>query len=214
MSLKKLLPLRLSLGLAAILSCSALATADDAAIASDATQTKPLEVGAALPDVAVKSVDGKPVSIASLHKDKPVVLVFFRGGWCPLCTRHTQTLIQAYPAIKQLGAELVGISPDDPQHSQTNVAKNSIPFPIFSDSELTATKAFGLAFQVDAPTLERYKGFGIDLEKASGYKHHALPIPAVYIVDKSGRIVFAHSDPNYRERLDTGKIVAALQQMK
>ncbi len=108
------------------------------------------------------------------------------------------------------GATMVGISPDDPAHSRQNIAKNSIPFPILSDSEVAAAKAFRLAFRVDDETVKKYQGFGIDLEKASGKSHHALPVPAVFIVDRGGKIIFAHSDPDYRQRLEPARIVEAL----
>jgi peroxiredoxin len=199
---------------ALMLLAASIGAADEASIASDARETKPLRAGDSIPDVAVKNPRGESVKLSSLHQDRPVVLVFFRGGWCPICTRHTQQLIQAYPQVKESGAELVGISPDDAEHSQENVETNSIPFSILSDADVAAAKAFGLAFQVDDATVQRYKGFGIDLEAASGFQHHALPIPAVYIVDKSGKIVFAHSDPNYRQRLDTDRILAELKKLQ
>jgi peroxiredoxin len=183
-------------------------------VAKEAGQTEPLKSGVKIPEVAVKNPIGDTVELSSLHKERPVVLVFFRGGWCPICTRHTGDLIKIYPQVKELGAELVGISPDDIAHSQENVADNSIPFQILSDADVTAAKAFGLAFQVDDETLKKYKGFGIDLVKASGFDHHVLPVPAVYIVDQSGKIVFAHSDPDYRERLDTSRIISELKKMK
>lgn len=122
-------------------------------------------------------------------------------------------MIKIYPQIKELGVKLVGISPDSPKNSTENLTMNSIPFPILSDADVVAAKAFGLAFMVDAPTITKYKGFGIDLEKASGRDHHALPIPAVYIVDQKGKVVFAHSDANYRQRLDTKTILAEVKKL-
>lgn len=70
-----------------------------------------------------------------------------------------------------------------------------------------------MAFRVDDQTFTKYKGFGIDLESASGYQHHALPIPAVYVINQEGKIVFAHSDPDYRQRLEPRKILAALEEL-
>ena len=186
----------------------------DRLIASAPDGTKPLEVGSSIPDVTVADAAGNAVSLQSLHQDGPAVLVFFRGGWCPFCTRHTQDLIKIYPQVKELGVNLVAISPDSPKNSTENLTKNSIPFPILSDADVNAAKAFGLAFTVDAKTLTRYKGFGIDLEKASGRDHHALPVPAVYIIDQNGKVVFAHSDTNYRQRLDTKTILAEVEKLK
>lgn len=188
--------------------------ADEALIAKDAKETKPLQAGAAIPEVTLKNAEGKDVKLTSLHRNGPVVLVFFRGGWCPICSRHTGELIKAHPQIIEMGAELVGISPDNSESSKDNVTKNSIPFPILSDADVAAAKAFGLAFRVDDETLKKYQGFGIDLEKASGQRHHALPVPAVFIVDRTGKISFAHSDPDYRRRLDTKRIMSELKKLK
>lgn len=183
-------------------------------IVNDAKDTRPFKAGDLVPDVTLQNVEGQKVHLASLYAKQPVVLVFFRGGWCPLCTKHTQELIKAYPEIKKMGAELVGISADNAEHTKDNVSKNSIPFPLLSDADVSVAKAFGLAFRVDDQTLARYQGFGIDLEKASGYNHHALPVPAVFIVDRRGKIAFAHSNPNYRERLDAKKIIEELRKLK
>lgn len=188
--------------------------ADETSIAKYAKETKPLQAGAAIPDITLKNAEGKDVKLSSLHQNGPVVLVFFRGGWCPICTRHTSALIKSHPQIKELGAELVGISPDSTESSKENVTKNSIPFPILSDSDVAAAKAFGLAFRVDDDTLVKYKKFGIDLEKASGQQHHTLPVPAVFIIDKSGKIAFAHSDPDYRQRLDVERIISELKKLR
>ena len=190
---------------------TAWAHAQEPKIAIDANATQPLQVGATVPDVELTGLDGKAVKLSSLYRNKPLVLVFFRGGWCPICTRHTQELVKVYPEIQKLRAEMIGISPDSLANSETNHNKNSVPFPFYSDAQVVASSAFGLTFRVDDPTIVKYKGFGIDLEQASGYQHHALPIPAIYVVNQQGRIVFAHSDPNYRERLEPQKLLAAMQ---
>ncbi|XZE20728.1 redoxin domain-containing protein [Pirellulaceae bacterium SH449] len=180
-------------------------------IATDPKATKPLEIRATVPDVELTGMDGKAVKLSSLYSSKPLVVVFFRGGWCPICTRHTQELIKVYPKVQEIGAELIGVSPDSVENSKSNHEKNSVPFPLYSDAQVVASRAFGLAFRVDDQTFTKYKGFGIDLESASGYQHHALPIPAVYVINQEGKIVFAHSDPDYRQRLESRKILAALE---
>jgi len=192
----------------------AVVTADDVVIAAAPEKTLPLKVGEQVPELTLKTASGDEIALASLYKKQPLVLVFFRGGWCPICSRHTAELIKAYPEMKELGAEMVGISPDSVESSKANIDKNTIGFPILSDADVSAAKAFGLAFKVDDDTVTKYKGFGIDLEKASGQPHHVLPIPAVYILDKTGRIVFAHSNPDYRQRLDAGTIVEELKKVK
>lgn len=179
-----------------------IAISQEHPIATGPSATNPLEPGQKVPEVTLKGLDGKDVSLASLHQEKPLVIVFFRGGWCPICTKHTQQLIKVHPELREKGFEMIGVSPDSVERTRANVDKSSIPFPLYSDSELNATSGFGLAFKVDDATVVKYKGFGIDLEKASGQTHHALPIPAIYVVSKDGVVTFAHSNPDYRQRLD------------
>jgi peroxiredoxin len=188
-----------------------IVAAEENPIASDAKRVKPLEVGDALPEIDLKTAEGEKVSLASFHKDGPLVVVFYRGSWCPFCTRHTQEIIKQYPEIRELGAELVAISPDSPAKVKESVQETKVPFPVLSDADVSAARAFGLAFKVDDATLKRYTGFGIDLEKASGHDHHALPVPAVFIADKEGKIRFRHHDANYRERLPATRIVEELR---
>jgi peroxiredoxin len=79
---------------------------------------------------------------------------------------------------------------------------------------MVLSRAFGIAFRVDDPTLEKYSGFGIDLEKSSGRSHHLLPVPAVYIVDTRGVIRFAHWDPDYKKRLDPESLLSASRKVQ
>lgn len=168
-------------------------------------------VGEMLPDVEDTNSDGEAVKLSEIHAQGPADIVFFRGSWCPYCIRHFGDLIKIHPDVAKLGAQMVAISPDTVKNTKGNEARLSAPFPLLSDSDMSATKKIGLAFTVDDATLTKYKGFGIDLEQASGHKHHTLPVPAVFIVDKSGKIVYAHSNPDYAKRLDADTIVAELK---
>jgi peroxiredoxin len=192
-------------------SMISLAAAEEVSVAASAKELKPLKAGDALPEVSVNDAAGKSVTLRSYHTDGPAVIVFFRGSWCPICTKHFHDLIKAHPEMAKSGAQVVAISPDTVENTRGNTEKLKIPFPLLSDSDLAATKAFGLAFQVDEATITKYKGFGIDLEKASGRNHHALPVPAVYIVNKAGKITFAHSNPDYTKRLDVETILRELK---
>lgn len=203
--------IRCLLTVLATFTLMSVVAAEERPVAVSAKDVKPLKAGDLLPDVSVSDAAGKPVKLSSYHADGPAVIVFFRGSWCPICTRHFQDLMKAHPEIAKTGAKVVAISPDTVDNTRSNSEKLKIPFPLLSDADLVATKAFGLAFKVDDETLAKYKGFGIDLEKASGRDHHALPVPAVYIVDKSGNITFAHSNPDYTKRLDVQTILVELK---
>ena len=111
--------------------------------------------------------------------------------------------------ILSLGYQMLAISADQPENLVPTVDKHSLGFTVLSDSKMDAARAFGLAFQIDDPTYERYKGFGIDLEKASGAQHRQLPVPAVFIFDASGKIAFSYVNPDYRVRVPPSVILAA-----
>ena len=197
-----------------VATCISSVVAEDRPLAANAKEISPLKAGDVLPDVSVKDATGKTVKLSAYHTDGPLVIVFFRGSWCPICSRHFQELVKAHPEITRHGAKIVAISPDSVENTKGNIEKLKIPFPLLSDSDLAATKAFGLAFKVDDATIEKYKGYGIDLVKASGHDHHALPVPAIYIVDKSGSVKFSHSNPDYTKRLDVETILSELKKIQ
>lgn len=191
-----------------------LVTAADKAptIAGNAQAVVPLGVGDEVPSVTVKNAKGSPVELASLVQQKPTVLVFYRGSWCPFCSKHTKSLVEIAPELEARGVQLVLVSPDRPEHVAKYVEKLEIPFTVLSDGSAEAIQAFGLAFEVSADTLERYKGFGIDLEAASGHDHHALPVPAVYLISTDGTVKYRHYDPNYRVRLSNAVLLEAVEE--
>lgn len=92
--------------------------------------------------------------------------------------------------------------------------KHEMTWTVLSDAEAAAAQAFGLAFRVDDETFQRYKGFGIDLEAASGQTHHVLPVPAVYVVDEDGRIAFEYVHPDYRVRIPASVVLAAAEALR
>ena len=109
----------------------------------------------------------------------------------------------------KLGYQVLAVSPDAPEALRASLDKGGYKYQLLSDSDMALSKAFGLAFRVDDPTVKKYEGFGIDLAKASGRDHHLLPVPAVYLVDQKGIIRFAHWNPDYKKRLDSNELLDA-----
>ena len=87
-------------------------------------------------------------------------------------------------------------------------------YQLLSDSKMEASQGFGLAFKVDDKTHEIYKGYGIDLEAASGEKHHLLPVPSVFLVGTDGIIDFSYVNPDYKVRIEPEILLAAAQVYK
>ena len=111
--------------------------------------------------------------------------------------------------LLNLGYQILAISPDRTPKLGESVEKGKLTYTLLSDSSMTAAQAFGIAFRVDDATLEKYKGYNIDLEAASGEKHHLLPVPAVFIVGTDGVIAFVYANPDYKVRLTPEVLLAA-----
>lgn len=178
-------------------------------LAQAQTNSTPLKVGDEIPDVTLRTEENKEVSLRKLVSEKPTVLIFYRGGWCPFCNRHLQSLAGIEDDLNKAGAQLLAISMDQPGKLKETPDRDKLHYRLLSDSDAAAAKAFGIAFKVDDATVEKYKGFGINLDAASGNDHHILPHPAVFIANTNGVIRFAHVNPDYKVRLEPQKILEA-----
>ena len=174
------------------------------------TDATPLKVGATIPDVKLRTEENQEVSLRKLVSEKPTVLIFYRGGWCPFCTRHLKDLAGIEEDLNKAGAQLLAISMDTPAKLKATPARDQLHYRLLSDSDAVAIKAFGIAFKVDDATVEKYKGYGINLDAASGKDHHLLPHPAVFVANTNGVIRFAHVNADYKVRLEPKKILAAV----
>ena len=183
-------------------------------LAQAQTNSAPLKVGDAIPDVKLRTEENQEVSLPKLVAEKPTVLIFYRGGWCPFCTRHLKDLVGIEEDLKKEGAQLLAISMDTPAKLKETPGRDKLGYQLLSDSDAVAIKAFGLAFKVDDKTVEKYKGYGINLDAASGKDHHLLPHPAVFVVDPSGKVRFVHFNADYKVRLEPAKILEAVRAAK
>jgi peroxiredoxin len=173
-----------------------------------AKEVRPLLNGTQIPDVSLVRSDGARISLRALVGGKPSILVFYRGSWCPFCNLQFAGLGRVQPDIEKLGFQLIGISPDTPEKETAFSASKIIPYVLLSDSELTAAKAFGIAFQVDPDTIKRMEGFGVSLDSATGHSLHQLPVPAVFVLDKDGVINYEYVNPDFKYRLDPAVLMA------
>lgn len=184
-----------------------------AEIAPAADQITPILLGSKLPDPALRDRDGNPTSLRKVVGDKPAVLVFYRGGWCPFCNLQLSELRDIHPQLTELGYQLVAISPDKPEELQKTLGKDKLDYTLVSDSKTEAMRAFGIAFKVDDGTVLKYRLGGINLEQASGETHHALPAPSVFIVDADGVLQFSYVHPDYKVRAPGQVILAAAREI-
>ena len=179
-------------------------------IATQAADTERLKAGDTVPATEVHTADGNSLTLQKALGDKPAVIVFYRGAWCPHCVKHLDALSGAEQELKDLGYQLIAISVDQPSKLREMPALAALDYTLLSDSSTDTAEAFGIAYKVDDATVKKYKEkFKIDLEASSGQTHHKLPHPSVYVVDSEGVIQFAHVNENIRERLAPEKILDA-----
>jgi peroxiredoxin len=169
----------------------------------------PLPAGSAIPAAAVQTIDGRTVRLDETLAGQPTVLVVYRGGWCPYCTKQLAGLQKVLPELHALGYRLVALSPDLVADLKKTLADEKLDYTLLSDHTFAAIDALGLAFALDAKTIKTYKGHGIPLYSAPGSDAKVLPVPAVFLTDRAGRITYTHANPDYTKRLATKALLKA-----
>lgn len=169
-----------------------------------------LPVGSKAPEAQAQDSDGKSVTLSSLLSKGPVLLTFYRGGWCPYCNFEIRALTKAAPEFAVRGITPVAVSVDLPDKARATRATYTIPFPVLSDPELVLHRAFRVEKKVTEAEALAMKGFGVDLEAASGQKHHVIAVPSLFLLDREGRVRWAHADSDYKVRPTIPQILAAI----
>ena len=181
--------------------------------AEDAAKTA-LNVGAKMPAFTLNDSLGKPVSSEDLLKQGNLVVVFYRGAWCPFCNAYLHKLQTNLPQIKANGGNLVAISVENADRSMAIAKKNELNYTVLSDPNLNVARTFGIVYQLSDATNEKYKGFGLDLAKYNQTEKAELPISATYVVSKKGEIVYAFIEPDYQKRAEPAVILETLAKIK
>jgi len=175
-------------------------------------QLKPeaLKKGDRAPSFVSTDYKNRTVRLDDLtHKGK-VVLVFYRGQWCPYCNRYLSALQDSLQQITAKGASVIAISPEVAANVEKTIDKTKATFTIIPDKDYKLSRLYKTAYAVDAITLDKMKKYGIDMEAAHGNKEINLPVPATYVIDQSGTIIFADFDPNYKHRPSVKNLLQAL----
>ncbi|MEO6637182.1 MAG: peroxiredoxin-like family protein [Ginsengibacter sp.] len=175
-------------------------------------QTKPtgLQVNDKAPEFTAKDQNGKIISLKDKLTNGPVVLIFYRGQWCPYCNKELTNLEDSLSLLTAKGAELIAITPEQPANVEETITKTKASYSIITDDNLKIMKDYDVAFAVDPETIEKYKSYGIDFSIANGNNGANLPIPAVYIIDKKGNIIYRYFNADYTKRPGVMEIVEHL----
>jgi len=170
-----------------------------------------LKTGEQAPLFTAKDNSGKTVDLKALLKThKAIVLFFYRGQWCPYCNKQMQHLQDSLQLLTAKGAYVLGVTPETGWNIEKTREKTHASFSLVHDEGYKIMKAYDVSYKVDDPLYAKLKGYGIDLEKGNGNADHVLPVPATYIIDHSGKIVFAHFDKDYTRRASVSQLMQVL----
>ncbi|WP_328878735.1 peroxiredoxin-like family protein [Streptomyces sp. NBC_00299] len=169
-----------------------------------------LTVGAQAPRFTLPTATGQTLSLDDLLAEGPVVLTFYRGAWCPYCNLALRALQQHHATITARGAHLVAVSPQIPDESLTLTEKHDLAFDVLSDLGSDTAKQYGLAFDLPDDLAAVYDKLGFDLQRTNGGHPRTLPLPATYVIDRTGTIRWAFVDTDYTRRAEPSDILAAL----
>lgn len=173
-----------------------------------------LNVGDKMPAFELPDAHGQMVSSDELLADGALVIVFYRGAWCPYCNLYLHALQEYVPEFESLGASMVAISGEPPDRSLEVEQKDSLTYPVLSDTALIASRKFGIVYEVPQVIQKVMTERGFDMKKYYGTDKAELPLSATYVVDKNGEIIYGFLDPDYKLRAEPADIIAALKNNK
>jgi peroxiredoxin len=173
-----------------------------------------LSVGDKAPDFELPDATGRQVRLTELLRDGPVVLVFYRGEWCPYCNLTLRTWQERLGDLTSAGGRLVAISPQRPSNALSITEKHELAFPVLSDETQDVIRAFKLHFDLP-PTLKDLYGnaWGLDLTEQNADGSWSLPVPGTFVIDQERRLRFAFVSADYRVRAEPDDVVAALRSL-
>ncbi len=173
------------------------------------SQPRGLEPGSKAPNFIAMDQSGNAVQLSELIAKGPVVIFFYRGQWCPYCNKQLKQLEDSLGMLTVKGASVIAVSPEIQENIEKTVEKTKASFPVLHDKGLAIMRAYDVAFEVEAPVIEKYKKYGIDFNKANGSNGAVLPVPAVYII-KNGIITYRFFDTDYTRRASIKDLAAML----
>jgi len=170
-----------------------------------------LKSGTAAPDFILPTADGAPLRLYDQLKSGPVVLVFFRGGWCPFCETYLRGLQRELLYFQKLGAQLIAVSPQLPDGSLQTGVDHALDFPLVTDAGLKTAQQYGLVYEVPPALLRVYHQIGIQLDVLNGEAgNNRLPLAATFVINPDRTIAHAEINEDYTRRYDPIEILATV----
>ena len=165
-------------------------------------------------DFTLPNINGDKVKLSDKLKKGPVILTFYRGGWCPYCNIQLKAYQDHLEEFEAAGGQLIAVSPESSDSANTTVDKNEIKYEILSDNLNKVARNYGLAFKLSEELKNVYLKFGLDLEKNQGNDSWELPVPATYVINQDGKIVYSFLNVDYVQRAQPKDIIKALNSIR
>jgi peroxiredoxin len=172
-----------------------------------------LKAGNKAPNFKLQNAFGKTIELNKELAKGPVVLIFYRGAWCPYCNLHLHALKKSLPEFEKYDAQIIAISPQSPDKSAEQVKKDGFPFQILSDSTSDVMRDYKLYFELPSDLMTIYKEHGLDLEEFNGEGGNGLPTPGAFIIDSNGIIRTMQAEVDYKSRMAPEDILKALAKL-
>ena len=169
-----------------------------------------LKNGDIAPNFSTIDYKNDSIELSKLLTKGKVVIVFYRGAWCPYCNKHMSHLEDSLKYISEKNACVIAISPETEEYIDKTISKTNASFSIIHDHNYSIMKSYGVAFEVNESTVAKYKLYGINLEESNGNNDNILPVPATIIINQNGTIDFIHFDEDYKKRLSVSDILMHL----
>jgi peroxiredoxin len=188
---------------------------DQAAFRAKGRPANAVAVGDVLSNFTLPDASGRDVSLSGLISNGPLVLVFYRGGWCPYCNLALhQYQSELVPQLASYGATLAAISPQKPDESLTTAEKHDLQFAVLSDAGAAVARQLGIAFEPAEDVLEAQRALGLDIRDGNADGSPELPMPTVLIVDHDRTVRFADVQADYTSRTEVSEILDALKRLR
>ncbi|WP_289139560.1 peroxiredoxin-like family protein [uncultured Brevibacillus sp.] len=180
----------------------------------EAGLNKGVSVGTKAPDFTLASMDGQQITLSAELEKGPVVLVFYRGVWCPFCNLELRAYEQIFDEIAAVNGRVIAISPQTAEYSSAIQEKHGLRFPVVSDVQNQTAKKYELTSQMPEKLKQIYRSIEISLDVFNGDDSWELPLPATYVIDREGIIHFASVDADYKKRVEPGEVLRLLQALQ
>lgn len=173
-------------------------------------EEKSIKIGETIPNFSLKNAKNEVVNSSDILKNGKMIIAFYRGSWCPYCNLELKALQEKISEFKEKNATLVAISPQSPDNSLTVIEKHHLTFEVLTDKDNVFAKQLGIVFELQDFVLPYYHALGIDLSSFNENTNNSLPIPAVFVVNESSKIIYKFADANYMNRIDIDELLKTL----